>query len=203
MNTGGDAQHPTPATRPIVLIGLRASGKSRLGARLARTLGVPFDDLDELVCAALGVRDAGEAFASLGEPAFRRQETESLETWLSRDERAPGGVLALGGGTPTAPGAAESLRHAATQNATILLYLHAPPHVHAARLRADAGRDTNRPSLTGDDPVAEVSRIYEQRHRLYEQLAHRMIEVDAPSEAASFERLHNAVRALIAEQQEP
>ena len=62
----------------IILIGMRASGKSSLGRRLARASGRPFLDLDD----ELGRRarcGVDELLASRGEAAFRRLEGPVLE----------------------------------------------------------------------------------------------------------------------------
>jgi len=40
--------------RAIVLIGMMGSGKSSIGRRLARTLGMPFTDADEAIEEAAG-----------------------------------------------------------------------------------------------------------------------------------------------------
>ncbi|CAD5998475.1 shikimate kinase [Agreia sp. COWG] len=75
----------------IVLIGAPASGKSRIGKKLARTLGVPFTDTDTLV-----VREHGaisDIFASHGEAHFRALERAAVARALETD-----GVIAFGGG---------------------------------------------------------------------------------------------------------
>lgn len=184
-----------PLEGDVVLMGLRSSGKSSLGRRLAVYAGVDVSDLDELVCFALGVAHASEAFIRLGEERFRTEETSQLIRWLSAAD-APAGerprVLALGGGTPTAPGAAEALR-AASSAGTSVVYLHAPPGVLAARLRA-GGAGANRPSLTGADPASEMETIYRTRHPLYAQLATVIVDGDVETEDEAFERLLTSLR---------
>ncbi len=156
----------------IVLMGLRASGKSTLGAALANRLSRPFVDLDDRTLALLGVPTASEAWDRLGEPAFRAAEVRALHGALA----TPGQVIALGGGTPTAPGAAELLRGA--QN-TRLVYLRCQPHVLRERLSRSGGPGANRPSLTGKDPLAEIDTVFAQRDPLYRSLATHVIESSA------------------------
>jgi len=139
--------HPRPPL--LVLMGLRGSGKSTLGRLLAARLGVGFLDLDDLVLERLGCGSVAQAWAELGEPAFRRAETECLGEWVgetrdsecpapgqSRDPEclAPARVVALGGGTPTAPGAAELLRRASKAGSIKLVYLRATPPTLRGRL---------------------------------------------------------------------
>ena len=80
----------------VVLVGLPGSGKSSVGAELARRLGVAFADSDELVEAQTG-RSVGEIFAQQGEPVFRQLEADLIAAALGSFD----GVLALGGGAVT------------------------------------------------------------------------------------------------------
>ncbi|QKK09395.1 MAG: hypothetical protein HND58_15335 [Planctomycetota bacterium] len=101
---------------PLLLIGLRGSGKSTLGRLVAERLVADglvaaFSDLDDAVLARLGHATVAEAWNTLGEPAFRTAETACLRERVpaALDDGTPQVVVALGGGTPTAPGAAELL----------------------------------------------------------------------------------------------
>lgn len=171
--------HPNPNPNPsphTLLIGLRASGKSTLAPRLAQQLHQPHADLDQLVCHALNVRSAGEAFRTLGQPAFRAAETQQLKA--ATDARDPI-VLALGGGTPTAPGAPALLNALALERRARIVYLRASPATLAARLHA---HDDNRPSLTGAHPAREVARVFQQRDALYRTIATHTINTDPPND---------------------
>ncbi len=75
----------------LILIGPMGSGKTTLGKKLARELGVPFSDTDKLVA-----KDHGaivDIFSKFGEAHFRTLETSALIKAL-----AIGGVIATGGG---------------------------------------------------------------------------------------------------------
>lgn len=169
----------------LVLLGLRGSGKSTLGPRLAERLKRPFIDLDDRTAAACGSASAGEAYARLGETAFRLAEADQLRRGL--DEA--GAVIALGGGTPTAPGAAALLRAASERGLTRLVYLRAS--VETLRRRLAAAGVASRPSLTGLGTLDEIERIFLQRDPLYRELA-RTIDVDRLDEAAAVERVLEA-----------
>ena len=52
--------------RPVVLVGLMGVGKSTVGRRLARRLGLPFVDSDAEIEGASGV-SAAEVFERFGE----------------------------------------------------------------------------------------------------------------------------------------
>lgn len=159
----------------LVLIGLRGSGKSTLGARVAERLGCGFVDLDDVTARVLGCDGAGEAIAQHGMDAFRAAERTALETQLS----TLGRVIALGGGTPTADGCDALLRNAQRDGRCRVMYLKASPTTLRARLESSDNSD--RPSLTGGDVLDEIETVYAQRDPLYMDLAESVIHVDQVS----------------------
>lgn len=81
----------------IICIGMRASGKTFLGAIGAAALGRTFVDADVFFNQKLGVKDGlGEFVKQNGWPAFRRLELEILEELIAR--YPSGHLLSLGGG---------------------------------------------------------------------------------------------------------
>jgi len=153
----------------LLLMGLRGSGKTTIGRELARRQQRPFIDLDDRTCAILGVASASEAFAALGQPAFRNAETRALKDALTQS----GVIIALGGGTPTAPGAADLIRAAAGAGHAVAVYLRCTPAELRTRL---TGRiDARRPSITGADPLDEIQTVFAQRDPLFQALAGRQI----------------------------
>jgi len=168
--------------RHIVLIGLRGSGKSTVGRIVADRLRIPFVDLDDRTPRLLAEPTAADALRNHGEAAFRAAEAEALREALNTRAFV---VIALGGGTPTAPGAPDMLRG----SGCALIYLRGEPGALRQRLQStDLG---TRPSLTGDDPLVEIDRVFEQRDPLYRALAHSVIAVDdrsVPEIAGEIER---------------
>jgi shikimate kinase len=75
----------------VVLVGPPAAGKTRVGKRVARLLGVDFVDTDAEVSRSHG--PIPDIFASEGEDAFRAYERVAVVNAL-----ATPGVVALGGG---------------------------------------------------------------------------------------------------------
>lgn len=167
----------------VILIGLRGAGKSTAGAALARRAGLPFIDLDDRTAAALGHPTAAAAFEA-GEPAFRAAEAASLRAVLA----GPSAVLALGGGTPTAPGAADLIRAARASGHARTLYLRASPATLRARLAAtDLAA---RPSLTGTHALDEIGTIFTARDARYSELADTIIETDRLTPDTLAQHLH-------------
>ncbi|MGA0286338.1 MAG: shikimate kinase [Phycisphaerales bacterium] len=161
------------ATRPpLCLIGLRGSGKSALGARLAEATGGTFIDLDEATCRRLGVDSVTAAFERHGEEPFRRAELETLRDLGARLE--PGTVLALGGGTPCSESGRELVEHL-KRGGVVIAWLDAPDSALASRL----ARGTDRPRLRGASIEEEIATLRAERQRTYRRLADLRVDTDA------------------------
>jgi shikimate kinase len=83
--------------RPIVLVGLMATGKTRLGRMLARALKLEFIDTDREIVADAGL-SITEIFEKHGETEFRDRESEVIRRLLETDRSVR--VIATGGGAP-------------------------------------------------------------------------------------------------------
>lgn len=140
-------------TRAIVLIGPMGAGKTSIGRRIAKTLGVAFYDSDAAVVREHGPIDA--LFAARGEAHFREIERAVVATGL-----AQGGVVALGGGAVLDPDTQAAL----AGHAVVLLTVG--PQAVESRIRG--GR---RPLLADADPVARWHEIHAARRPTYERLA--------------------------------
>jgi len=167
----------------VLLMGLRGSGKTSVGALLAPSMGRPFEDTDNLAAESLGEASVADAWRAHGEPAFRQAERAALERLLAQR----GLVIALGGGTPTAPGASELIDIARGERSAVTVYLRFPPRVLRSRLEQAGGAGPDRPSLTGADPLEEIEAVHAQRDPLYRSLADLVIENDAPAESLARE----------------
>jgi len=85
-----------------VIIGAPGAGKTSVGRRVAKRLGVPFADSDHLIEERAGAR-VSDIFVDLGEPHFRQLEQEAIADAV----RDLDGVLSLGGGAVMTPGTPE------------------------------------------------------------------------------------------------
>ena len=176
---------PLMAQRTVLLMGLRGSGKSTLGRRLAEALGRVFVDLDDETVARLGGETVMEVWERVGEMGFREAEAAALAEVLAR-EVMDGQVIALGGGTPMAPGA-ERLIKMATDKGVSVIYLRASPDFLRARLEASDIDD--RPSLTGASTLDEIEAVFDQRDALYRSLATVVLNTDDLDEMSILARL--------------
>ena len=170
--------------RHLVLMGLRASGKSTLGAAAAKALRCKFVDLDDRTRALLGAGSVRDAFRDAGEARFRAAESDALAAAL----REPPQVIALGGGTPTAPSATEMLQAARNSGRAWVVFLDPPLPLLAQRLSEHEG---DRPSLTGQGVVAEIEEIAAARRPLYAALTDlRLLEPLPPAAFVSIITSH-------------
>ena len=141
--------------RPVVLVGLMGVGKSTVGRRLAKRLGVPFVDSDSAIEDAAGYTPA-EIFERFGEQDFRDGERRLVARLIDGEVR----VIATGGGAYVDPRTRELLNDRA-----ITIWLDAPVDILADRT---SRRDT-RAQLRQGDPTAILERLSEERRTSYEQ----------------------------------
>src|ERR1041385_4907449 len=141
--------------RPIVLVGLMGVGKSTVGRRLAKRLGLSFVDSDAAIEDAAGLSPA-EVFERYGEHDFRDGERRLVARLIEGDVR----VIATGGGAYVDPQTRQLLNERA-----ITVWLDAPVDILAERT---ARRDT-RPLLKNVDPKGTLERLAEERRPSYEQ----------------------------------
>ncbi|EKF23964.1 shikimate kinase family protein [Mycolicibacterium hassiacum DSM 44199] len=139
-----------------VLVGLPGSGKSTIGRRLAKALGVSLLDTDAEIERTTG-RTIADIFATDGEPEFRRIEEEVIRRALQTHD----GVVSLGGGAVTTPGVREAL----AGHTVVYLEISA-----AEGIRRTSG-STVRPLLAGPDREEKYKQLMTQRVPLYRQVA--------------------------------
>ena len=141
--------------RPVVLVGLMGVGKSTVGRRLAKRLGLAFVDSDAEIEDASGYPPA-EMFERYGEREFRDGERRLVARLLEGDVR----VIATGGGAYIDPGTRKLLNERA-----ITIWLDAPVDILAERT---SRRDT-RAQLRNGDPKTVLERLAEERRPSYEE----------------------------------
>ncbi|HEX6766000.1 MAG TPA: bifunctional shikimate kinase/3-dehydroquinate synthase, partial [Polyangiaceae bacterium] len=155
-------------TRPLLLGGSMATGKSTVARLLAGRVGRPLIDLDERVEARFGKRIA-DVFATEGEPRFREVEREELVRILREArEKGDGPIVALGGGALLP----RDLRLQALDEA-IVVTLEASPAEISRRAVATGGR----PLLDGASVERRASELLAQRATAYAE-AHARIPTD-------------------------
>lgn len=159
--------HPHPAVdRPIVLVGLMGAGKSTVGRRLAKRLGLPFVDADEEIERAAG-RTISEIFDSYGEPAFRDGERRVIARLVGDGPR----VIATGGGAFI-----DDSTRALILERCIAIWLDAAFDTLAERVR----RRDHRPLLRQGDTRAVIEALAERRNPIYAEADLRIVTAPGP-----------------------
>jgi shikimate kinase len=169
--------------RPIVLVGLMGAGKSTVGRRLAKRLGLPFVDSDIAIEEASGSPTA-ELFERFGEDDFRDGERRLVARLVEGDVR----VIATGGGAFNDPRTRELLNQRA-----ITIWLDAPIDVLAER----TARRDNRPLLKGGNKAEKLARLAEERPPFYSQ-AHIHIRSSAGAHSDVVDAILTALQQHLA-----
>ena len=141
--------------KPIVLVGLMGTGKTALGSRLARILGVNFCDSDQMIedQSNLSISDI---FDIAGEGKFREIEERVISEVLSGSPL----VLSTGGGA-----FCQDRTRAVIRDRAISLWLDAEPETLARRI----GNTSSRPLLAKGDPVSILTALAADRKPFYSQ----------------------------------
>ena len=133
------------------------SGKTTIGQRLAKKLGLEFLDNDHELQRQTGA-SVNLIFDLEGEEGFRKRETAMLEKLTTRENI----LLATGGGSIIMPENRELLKQSG-----LVVYLKTSVGQQIQRL----SRDRSRPLLQSGDRKEKLARLAKERNTLYEELA--------------------------------
>ncbi|BBO69595.1 shikimate kinase [Desulfosarcina alkanivorans] len=152
----------------LYLIGYRCTGKTTVGRALARRLGWPFTDTDQMIAAT-----AGNSIARIvdrhGWPYFRQKERQALASVSEMDHQ----VVATGGGIVL-----DDRNVAIMKTSGRVTWLKAGRKTIEMRMLADDATAGNRPSLTGQGLMEEIESVLSERRPLYEKAADLALATD-------------------------
>lgn len=143
-----------PPCSPLVLVGPMGAGKTSIGRRVSKALGIDFIDTDAAVQRGHGPIE--QIFQTHGEAAFRAWERAAVRDALGRGDV----VVSLGGGAVLDADTRADLAECRVVMLTV------DPRVVAGRIHG-----TTRPLLAGEDPLVRWRRIWQERRSLYESVA--------------------------------
>jgi shikimate kinase len=146
------------------------AGKTTVGRRLARELGLAFKDADAEIETAAG-RSVSDIFADHGEADFRRGERRVIARLLD----GPPAVLATGGGAFMNPETRKLLLSRAT-----CVWLRAELEVLVRRVK----KRNTRPLLHGQDAREVLARLMTERHPIYAEADLIVDTNESPHDAA-------------------
>ncbi len=177
---------PEPEQRRnrLALIGLRGAGKSTLGTKLAKEMGVPFIELDREI-----EKDARmpqtEIFSLYGQSGYRRIENRTLARVLAEHERA---VLSVGGGVVS-----EKETYDQLLANCYTVWVKALPEEHMERVMAQGDF---RAMADNDEAMEDLRRILEAREPLYRQ-ADMQLETAGETVEESFTKMKKSLQMEI------
>jgi shikimate kinase len=163
----------------VVLLGYMCSGKSTVGAALARRLEWSYLDFDVEIERREGAT-VQQIIASAGEESFREMEA-ALTAEAAQAERV---VLAPGGGWVTRPEFLTGLGPG-----TLAVWLQVSPDETVRRLRADS---IDRPFRDHPDPAGLIAQMLAERIPLYERA-----DLNIPADVRTPESIAYEIETLV------
>jgi shikimate kinase len=170
----------------LILIGMRGSGKTSIGRRLAATLQRPFFDTDQLIEQQIG-EPIPRYVGRVGWDPFREVEHQVI-CRMAQQRQA---VISTGGGALTYARNIDVLKPSG-----VVILLAANPVTLARRLE----RSYVRPPLTQEQNLeAEMYALWRQREPIYRRVCDVVLCVDAQTddEEADFHAKVSALLALV------
>jgi XRE family transcriptional regulator, aerobic/anaerobic benzoate catabolism transcriptional regulator len=164
----------------IALVGLRGAGKTTLGQRLAKELGLRFVELDKEIELASGL-PLSEMFALYGQSGFRRLERRTLERLIEENAKM---VLAVGGGV-----VAEDETYNFLLGKCFTVWLKASPEEHMSRVIAQGDL---RPMAGNAEAMGDLKRILAAREPLYLK-ADAVVDTSSRTTEVSLQALREVV----------
>jgi len=163
----------------VYFIGPMGAGKTTIGQRVAKHLGLEFLDCDQELEAQTGAT-VSLIFDVEGEQGFRERETRMLEQMTERQ----GVLIATGGGAVL-----RERNRALLRRSGLVVYLSTSVAQQLRRLN----RDRTRPLLQTDDRKEKLKRLAAQRNPLYQELA----DIEYPSQNRNVDVAARALAEVI------
>ena len=144
------------------IVGMPASGKSRLGKFISSRTSLKFIDLDVEIEKSIKMK-VKKIFENEGEDFFRKYETKTLKDIISNEDNF---ILATGGGTPYF-----NNNMTLINNSGISLFIDVDKKILFERI----SRNDKRPLLKKTDSLEEkISEIYNERISFYKKSKHHL-----------------------------
>ncbi len=169
----------------IFLIGPMGSGKTSLGRRVARRLGLEFHDCDLELEQRTGA-SVNLIFDIEGEAGFRKREAALIKELSAGSKR----LIATGGGAVLNPD-----NRACMKSAGLVVYLRTSVDQQLRRLE----RDRQRPLLQAEDRVERLEKLGRERNPIYESMADVIINSENRSLRRMTRKVCNAVEKALEE----
>ena len=154
-------------TMNIFIVGPMGSGKSTVGKIISDELFMNFFDTDEEIETRTGA-SIDWIFDLEGEEGFRKRESAILTEMVEKNSI----VLSTGGGIILS----EENRELLSSRGTVF-YLATPIYVQIER----TAKDKDRPLLKDGDPKEILTKLHNNRQKLYESVADHIVDTENKS----------------------
>ena len=155
------------------------SGKTTIGNRLARKMGLKFYDCDHEIEMRTGAT-VNLIFDIEGEAGFRRRESCMLQELTAREDV----LVATGGGAVVSRKNRDLLRKRG-----LVVYLQTSVRQQLDRL----GRDRTRPLLQTGNRERKLTELARDRNPLYEETADIVVQIKNRNIDNTVNRIHQAI----------
>lgn len=171
----------------LIIMGMKHTGKSTQGRRLASFYDMTFLDLDDVIVEGYPEKDMSlrEIYKKEGREGFLKLEQEGAKACAKRLSRDGNVVLSLGGGTIDNRQAMKVLEHQA----------------YSIHLLDSADTLYKRISLNGippfldkEDPYQSFLDIYNRRTKLYSEWANMTIDLNNKNQDQAFDIINRSIQ---------
>ncbi|MDR2070062.1 MAG: shikimate kinase [Treponema sp.] len=198
----------SPFIRTIIILGPKHSGKTSAGRELAKLLGGPFTDLDELIEAQTGKSPRAlfkespatfqtaelQALASLSSLHSTKEFGGTADCGCTAGQDSTPGVIAAGGGIIDNAGARQFLL---TEKGLFLVNLEVAAETAWERISLTAQGGDLPPFLNTQTPRETHHLLHERRAAAYREIAHLTIPGGSKTPEETGQEIYNALGIFI------
>ncbi len=168
-------------------MGMKHTGKSTQGRRLALFYNMSFIDLDEVIFNQYPTTNTTirEIYRTEGKEGFLRLEQEAAKSCAKELSEKGNRILSLGGGTIDNPIAMDSLK-----NKALSIHLLDSAEVLYERISLHGIP----PFLDSEDPYHSFLDIYTRRTKLYTDWANITVDIKNKNQDQAFDCINNRVQ---------
>ena len=166
----------------IVIIGFMGSGKTRVGKRLSKDLGLEFVEVDKVITKRMNltVKDILRRF---GEPFYRALETTTIKALIQDEERK---VISLGAGLPM-----QEQNKKYINQLGVVVYIKGSVDTLKKRLEGN-----NNPLLEEDNSDEKIRKLLKQRDPVYAGFADIQVVTGVKTFDELIEEIKQKLKAL-------
>ena len=174
----------------VVIIGMPAAGKTRVGREVAHLMNLPFYDTDDMIEREINM-PITQYFEQFGQESFRDIEARIVRNVILENQ-ADSGIISLGGGAPVRKETQEVLKEYVNLGGRVV-YLQTSADDAIER----AGWSNNRPMLIGQDAKKRWMELFEQRDPIFRAVSNIHMPTKGSNPYMAAEKLRSMIMQRI------